>query len=303
MPAVGSTSATSRRIELVPQSIAATRGRRAGGHAGSSRVHGPAAPQSGSMREGLVAERVHARAGGERVTDERRAGTSPGSACRRRRCRRSRRRRRRPRGRRGRPRARRRRPRRGPGRRRAGPASRASSATPRACRSGRPRAGRSGSRTSGTACRRAAAARSRRRRGRRTSSGARRRGPRAAHGRAGGGRRRGRGARVAGVAHRGALEGRTIGVGASGATAWSAVCTESHSWPYHGTTVGGLLLRGRRGRLGRVEHDVADLAGQDVVQPLADERGDVRRVLQPLLPDRQLVDPGLRRGVLRPAAR
>ena len=62
------TSATSSRIELVPQSIAATRVTRRPPR--RLRAHGPAAHQSGSSVERLVAERVHAGPGGERVRDQ-----------------------------------------------------------------------------------------------------------------------------------------------------------------------------------------------------------------------------------------
>ena len=142
-------------IVLVPQSIAAIM-------AVGLTTHGPGGPPLAEQVEHLVAERVHAAALRRATGRPARAGTSPGRACRR------------PRspsisGTLG--------PSSGRGarevalvrggvrrgqlgvRRRAGPPSPSSARSPRGCRSARPRAGRSGSRSSGTACRRAAAAR------------------------------------------------------------------------------------------------------------------------------------------------
>ena len=53
-------------------------------HGGARRTHGPAGPPVGQQRQRLVAERVDARARGQRVRRPARAGTSPGSASRRR---------------------------------------------------------------------------------------------------------------------------------------------------------------------------------------------------------------------------
>ena len=148
---------TSSLIVLVPQSIAATRSSPCWSRSGPTQ--GPEAHHSPSSVEHLVAERVHAAALGEGLAGQHvqaldpvghAAGGDPvdlGDLADRG-----------PR-RRGRPRARRRTPRRARGRRRAGPASPSSARTPRGCRSATRRAGRSGRRSSGTACRRRAAAR------------------------------------------------------------------------------------------------------------------------------------------------
>ena len=129
-------------------------------HRSTAATHGPAAHHAPEQLEHLVAERVDARALGQGLAGQHvqaldpvghAAGgdavdlghARPSSAPRRRGS---------ARGRRGRPR-----PARGP--RRAAPASPSSGPSPRGCRSARRRAGRSGSRSSGTACRRAAAAR------------------------------------------------------------------------------------------------------------------------------------------------
>ena len=151
----------------------------------------------------------------------------------------------------------------------AAPPSRASVPSPRACRSARPRAGRSGSRSSGTACRRAAAARWRPRRAGRTGSGARPRGCRAEAGPSWASTA----ARSAAVDRRGQLGAlppryfsglRASAVGVGGLPASS---TDRHS-------VGPPGGRRRRGR--SVRGSVSVACGRQRLAVLADH--DVRRL-------------------------